>query len=191
MIVSCISVDTSWYNWTVNPRVHKNRKAISVLGLIFLLFVLLSVWEQVKEPLIISELESKVLPFAQENSIQNFFDREWCKTITYGLPEISLPKCIPGVGPAAQAPGHPAWVKFFETRKVLKSVLSEDFEFIRHEYERTTHREIGLAFHVECFFCRVRYVYWPNYTSLPADQPYEIYYTPINSDWYRVDEDWN
>jgi hypothetical protein len=75
-----------------------------------------------------------------------------------------------------------------------------DFQTLRHKLLSTGLRiafiqaywiETGLksvAFDLNCWFCnRTRYVYEPNYV-LPEDVENEMWFTPINQNWYQVDE---
>ena len=88
---------------------------------------------------------------------------------------------------------------FDQTRDVLHSVTLKEFKDIRPEYpisNRPEHssikyEELGVAFGIDCAFCRTRYVYAPGYTQLPPDIEGEIKYRVINENWFRVDQDWN
>jgi hypothetical protein len=86
--------------------------------------------------------------------------------------------------------------KFEATRKVLQSqpivkIAEIGTEYTRYDDPQAPHppENVGVAFYTECFWCKTRYVYWPNYKSLPPDWIGEIRYIPINKNWYRVEED--
>jgi hypothetical protein len=152
---------------------------------------------------IVSGLEIKVVPFVNQNAISYFVNDPDCKQLNYGLIQAASPqgcaykenvtdsskKNIPDFTNVEQD-------IFSKTEQVLKSVSGKHFSKIRPEYTTATSSisgasKIGLGFHLDCSFCRVRYVYWPGYQSLPQDIHGEINYTQINNNWYRVDEDWN
>jgi hypothetical protein len=88
---------------------------------------------------------------------------------------------------------------FGQIKGKLDSIATEEFDGIQLEYPLTYESEhaslsrepIGIGFYIDCSFCRTRYVYWPNYKELPPNIEGEIIYTPINQNWYRVDQDWN
>jgi hypothetical protein len=89
-------------------------------------------------------------------------------------------------------------ILFNKTQQALSNAMLTNIVDIAAEYTSVFDprspqppQEIGIGFHVSCFFCRTRYVYWPDYKTLPPDLEGEISYTPIDKNWYRVDEDWN
>ena len=154
---------------------------------------------------IASSLELKVVPFLVQNDVKFYSDRSGCKQIKYGAIEAASPKgCayrenISDPPKKATPDFSSADEKLFTaTKQTLVSASPERIvqigtEFTRYDAPDTPRppQEIGTAFYVDCFFCRTRYVYWPNYRSLLSDWEGEISYTPINENWYRVDEDWN
>ncbi|MEW5861137.1 MAG: hypothetical protein AB1861_27800 [Cyanobacteriota bacterium] len=149
-------------------------------------------------------LETTILPFVQENKITFYFDENWCKAVQYGSSSAvevfgdagagTVP-CLGNAGAFSEQD-----VAIFDTiRDKLNAVDGAKFRHIETEYPLTyrpehaslSHESIGLAFGTDCGFCRVRYVYWPEYQQLPPNIEGEITYTPIDRSWYRIDQDWN
>lgn len=161
-----------------------------------------------KDTKIVAALEERVLPFVEGNNITYFFNQDWCRVLKYKgqvasetIESTSSEDCGKGTtGSSDTKPFTNADNEIFEqVRRVLDSVTLEKFNDISPEYPITNrpehaslgHNEIGLAFGIDCSFCRTRYVYSPNYTKLPPDIEGEIIYTPININWYKVEQDWN
>jgi len=184
------------------------KKAVSyilITGTLFVIIILFFYFNDnpQRDKKVVGNLESEVLPFVKSNNIQYYFDLDWCKAIgnddrvvaeNIGQINPSSGNCakrltlVQNVQPFSQQDQE----LFGLTKQVLNNSTREDFIQISPEYSSLPeHKYIGLAFHIECFWCRTRYVYWQNYDNLPPNEVGEIRYTPINSNWYRIDEDWN
>ena len=185
------------------------RKILVIVSVVLLFVIGVVVfyphYKMWKDRQITSSLESKVIPFIQENEITYFVD-DICRQIKYGMVEAASPegcayienqtdetkKDIPDFSTVDEK-------IFDELEDLLSNATQDKFESIELEYPlfyRSEHASlpqtpIGLAFDEHCTFCRVRYVYWPNYEKLPPNIEGEIRYTPIDKNWYRVDQDWN
>ena len=176
----------------------------AVIILIPAVALLCPLYKQQRDKWIVENLESKVVPFLIRNNV-TFYSDNGCKQIRYGTVEAASPKgCayranISDPSKKTTPDFSSADEKLFDmTKQVLASGSSKKIVDVGSEYTRYDSpnaprppEEIGTAFSISCFFCRVRYVYWPNYKSLPAGWEGEIKYTPVNRNWYRVDEDWN
>ena len=176
----------------------------AALGILVLVIVFVyPLYKQQKDKLIARNLESKIIPFLVQNKISYFSDEPKCKQIRHGLVQAASPKgCayIENVTDASkkEIPDFNNGDKFLfeKTKEVLASAGPEKIFMIGTEYTRYDDpqapqppQNIGTALYVECFWCRTRYVYWPDYKSLPRSWQGDIIYTPINKDWYRVNED--
>lgn len=162
-----------------------------------------------KDTRIVEALESNVIPLITAQNIQFFSNKDWCKSINYSgrlviRVEDSTPPESCGIQVLDEQNREPFTAEdqelFDKVKDALGNSFSQEFVEISPEYPlfyRSEHigfgnKYIGLGFHVDCLFCsRTRYVYWPNYNSLPPDIGGEIIYKPINKNWYRVDQDWN
>lgn len=152
-----------------------------------------------KDQQIVRSLEAEAVPFVKQNDIQRFFDSDWCRVLEYNsryvfevLKSVGSANC----GGSSTVGSHDFTEKdneiFAQTREMLDKASPERITTIAPEFTPNyEHKNIGIGFHTDCAFCRTRYVYAPNYQALPPNIEYEIWYTPINKDWYRVDQDWN
>jgi len=189
-------------------KILKNVSALIVLGILFgtvFIEVLYPSYQSLRDRQIAGALESTAVPFISRNDIHFFSDNGKCKQIQYGTIETASPqgcayrenvsdpsgKNIPSFSRADEKI-HKDLQKILEEATSKKIVdIQIEYPLLRPEHASVTQAPMGLGFHVSCFFCRVRYVYWPDYKQLPPDIEYEIYYTPLNENWYRVDQDWN
>jgi hypothetical protein len=158
---------------------------------------------------IIKNLETDIVPFVEKENISFFFNQNWCKIIIYNDQNVS--ETIDSTSPedcGTRLTGENEFRRFSDADRDFfndfedklysstgEKITSVDTEYPINRPEQAQlyfeHKPIGIAFHLDCSFCRTRYVYWPKYTQLPPDIEGEIIYIPINSDWYRVEEDWN
>ncbi len=183
-----------------------SKKHILILGLTILIVIITGSFlfknNSAKDAKIVASLESKVLPYVQENIITFYFNRNWCKGLQYNSRSVveisSSSNNSPCVASATTFSDSDRLV-FNEISQRLNSVAEEKFRQIDTEYPisyrpeqaNIPHESIGTAFHIDCSFCRTRYVYWPHYTQLPPNIEVEIKYIPINESWYKVEQDWN
>lgn len=181
------------------------KRTLIIFGIIVLIIasiivgiiLLYPTYRQKKDMRIVVSLEAKAIPIVLQNDVKFFSDKEKCKRIKYGVIEAASPqgcayiknitdeskKLIPDFSGSDQA-------LFNRIKDALREIPSEKFNELRPEYQSAFSKvEIGIGFHIACSFCRVRYIYWPEYQSLPPDVKGDIYYTSINENWYRVDED--
>jgi hypothetical protein len=178
------------------------RRAVSFFGAVIILILVAVVTypllKQTKEKWVVNALESKIVPFLQANDIKGFVDRDNCKAIHYHSIFATDPLRCTYVNQPAQQFSDADGILFNKTQQALSNAMLTNIVDIAAEYTSVFDprspqppQEIGIGFHVSCFFCRTRYVYWPDYKTLPPDLEGEISYTPIDKNWYRVDEDWN
>jgi hypothetical protein len=170
-----------------------------------LILAIFFLFPQQKDKWFTENLEAKVVPFLIQNDIKFFSDESSCKQIRYGTVEAASPKgCAyrenisdPTTKTRPDFSGADETL-FDMTTQILKAGSPKKIVQIGTEYTRydapnapRPPEAIGTAFYVSCFFCRTRYVYWPDYEALPQNWDGEISYTPINKSWFRVNEDWN
>ena len=163
------------------------------------------VYSSWKDKQIVAAIETKVIPFVNEKKITFFTENRECKQIQYASVKAASPqgcayiwnqtdeskKNIPDFNVTDQS-------TFNEIKKDLAEVPLKKFIKIIPEYPLFYRKEhvalgddpMGIGFHIDCAFCRTRYVYWPNYQRLPTDIEGEIWYTKIDENWYRVEQDW-
>jgi hypothetical protein len=183
---------------------HKFFIIFGIIALLVVLAVILTLPDDspTKDRQIVIELQSEVLPFVLEKNITLFFNQDWCRALKYG--ETSVVEVLNSTGGSTcLSEGKPFsdddQLIFEETKAKLDSIAAEELSGIQLEYPLIYEPEhanlpresIGLGFLKKCSFCRIRYVYSPNYEELPSNVESEITYTPINQNWYRVDQDWN
>jgi hypothetical protein len=157
---------------------------------------------------IIRQLEQNVLPLIRESEITYYLDEDWCKVLEYNgkiisktIESTSSESCgkhLTGSNDIAEF-NNDDQIVFDKIKEQFLKIESESFNGIKPEYALTyliehknfTNEPIGLGFYVNCSFCRTRYVFSPNYDVLPPNIEREIKYTPINTNWYLVEQDWN
>ena len=144
-------------------------------------------------------LEAQVIPYIKSNDIKDFFNMDWCKSLVYGSTSIfkkddetNVYSCNGNVGSKKEF-NQQDQIIFDELESRLKGyrTVKEEYPIDRIEHAYLKRDLIGIAFQPSCFLCLYRYVYSPGYKELPPDIEYEITYTPINSNWFRIDQDWN
>ena len=138
-----------------------------------------------------------LLPLLEELKVENYFNKDWCKGISYGRGMFSEAKhgdsaenCSLFSGGGATKPfDNPARQDFELLGKALEAT-----NMIIYDVEDVTFNASGAVvhavFHKDCGFCRTRYVYSPNYDKLPREVSGEIWHTKINANWYLTEEDW-
>ncbi len=194
------------------------KKVVLILIPVFLVFVagisLLNVYMHSNDnsfeidSMIVSELEKTALPLVEHDNISYFFNSDWCQVLVENnvlfsstiesTSDVDCGTRLTGIE-AHNELGDEHRALFEKTRITLTNVAGKEFvrvseeKPISYEPEHASLKQesIGLAFHLDCDFCRTRYVYWPGYVELPPDIDGEIKYVPINSNWYRVEQDWN
>jgi len=188
------------------------KKVLAIIAGGFSLFVLVAAImaftaDPEKDMKVVNYLESEVVPFINENQVTFFFNMDWCRALRVGdkLFSRTVDSTIEeDCGFRLTGEHGNSFTKqdrdfFNQVEQVLASGPFEKFRKMSDEYPLTYRSEhadlnresIGLGFHIECFFCRTRYVYSPGYVLLPPDIDLEIHYIPINENWYRVEQDWN
>lgn len=186
------------------------RKLVIIFTIILFITIAVGViypmYNSWRDRRIVIALESKVIPFVKQNQIKFFSNEEKCRQIQYGIVEAASPKGCAYVenrtdeSKKAIADFTNTDEKLFDDfKKLLNEATSKEFISIGYEYPISYRPEhaalpqtpIGMAFYVHCLFCRTRYVYLPNYQKLPPDIEGEIFYVPLDKNWYRVDQDWN
>ena len=177
-----------------------------VIVLVIGFAILRPLYSSWKDNRIVVTLESKAIPLVNEKKVILFAENRGCEQIQYESVQAATPhgcayipnqtdeskKSIPDFSGLDR-------LVFNEIKNDLGKVPFEKFIeiipeyplFYRAEHAALGDNPIGTGFHIDCEFCRTRYVYWPNYQKLPPDIEGEVWYTPINKDWYRVDQDWN
>lgn len=137
----------------------------------------------------VSQLE-QTLHFLQQQGLTSYRNQSWCKHLAYArgkfseTPQASTCNLFEG---EAQAFSPEAEASFASIRQRLRA------SGLRVAFIISALREDDLMyeFHLNCWVCaRTRLVYAPGYT-LPEDTKGEIWYQPINRNWYQVNEDWN
>jgi hypothetical protein len=145
-------------------------------------------------------LEAEVIPYIKSKDITFYFDMDWCKALAYA--STSVEKVINSTsvydtcnGPASSTSDFKFedQLIFDQLKNKLKGYNRIDIEYplLRVEHAYVKKVPIGIAFSLSCFFCSTRYVFSPGYKELPPDIEYEITYTPVNANWFRIDQDWN
>ena len=165
-------------------------------------FVLYKINLPIDEKSIVNSLQERVIPYIQNNKITFYVDADWCKAIVYASSSAAeVPNsndkgsCLKGALDFSSTNES----VFNKLKNKLNLISGEKFRKIdterpiiyRPEHAGYPYESIGIAFHVDCSFCNVRYVYWPQYKELPQDIEGEIKYIPINDNWYKVEQDWN
>lgn len=153
----------------------------------------------------VQELESSLLSEVIDSNVSYLINQDWCKAIV--VDDILYSKTFDSTSDEECGVRLTGISEF----KSFDEVISRTFDRIANVSEkndisqisierpltqRTEHYglssdSIGIAFHRDCDFCRTRYVYSKNYGTLPDDISGEIKYIPVNSDWFRVEQDWN
>jgi hypothetical protein len=183
-----------------------SKKIILTGGLAIFMIVIVGLFSfqnnSTKDARVVESLEKNVLPYVQENKISFYFDMDWCKALEHDSRSVVEVSETNGGSPCltnAIAFSDADRSIFNGLKDKLNLVSIEKFREIdtehpisyRPEHAVLPHESIGVSFHMDCSFCRTRYVYWPHYTQLPPNIEGEITYKPINANWYRIDQDWN
>jgi hypothetical protein len=181
--------------------------SIGAVAVLIITFVVIQpIYSSWKDERITAALETKVIPFVNEKEITFFSETNECKQVQYDSVDAASPqgcayiwnqtdeskKDIPDFNSTDQSVFNRVKADLAEVPfKKFIEIVPEYPLFYRAEHVALEHDPIGTGFHIECAFCRTRYVYWPNYRELPPDIEGEIRYIPIDENWYRVDQDWN
>lgn len=185
-------------------KIRTKLGVIVVISIVIVTIGLLSYsrGDSIRDLKVIESLQRNVLPYIQEKNISFYFNMDWCNALKYDSRSVvkvsgtdNNSTCLNGATDFSASDQS----VFNELKNKLSSVSTEQFKEIDTEYpvnyrsEQASlpHKSIGTAFHVDCLFCRTRYVYWPNYRELPPNIEDEIEYLPINENWYRIEQDWN
>jgi hypothetical protein len=166
-----------------------------VLIVVFIIFIIkYSIFQTKKLDYITTQqIENEILPYIVQNKITLYKDTNWCSAIKYNgysksrvINNSNLNSCL-----EYSTPFNETDRKFFDEfkEKMLYST-NKKLILVDTEYD-TKHNAIGLAFYIKCSFCNTRYVFWPKYNKLPSNIEREIQYTPINVNWYKIEQDWN
>ena len=177
----------------------KSLKVIIALLALFVGYFLISVYSSSKKDLeTVQYLETQVIPYLQNNNIIKYTNRDWCKMLIYA--STSVNKISKDSDPTCNGPlknkqnfSPEDQLIFDQLNSKLTGFRDVDTEYPLAEVEHAKLKRdpLGIAFHANCSFCSFRYVYAPGYQELPPDIEYEITYTPLNSNWFRIDQDWN
>jgi hypothetical protein len=130
-----------------------------------------------------------VLPYLQEHQVRAYRSQSWCKNIAYKAGAFSEST-------------HPSTCNLFDDEpQPLLDQARSDFQSLRRRLRGTGFRIAFIntywvdnslksaEFDLNCWLCsHTRYVYEPNYV-LPNDIADEMWFTPINQNWHRVNED--
>ncbi len=141
------------------------------------------------------ELYTAALSELETLHLNGFFNMDWCKVLDvgdqmyYSLQDTtsSIDNCTGRISRKNQ--GESLEGSSLDAFLHVRDLLEQKVPTIYIQYDEQDKIK-SAEFGINCFFCRTRYVYEPNYT-LPADDPGELYHYGINKDWYRVEEDWN
>jgi hypothetical protein len=168
----------------------------AVIILILVITALYPLYRQQRDRWIVENLQRNVLPFLLENNVVDFVNRNDCKAIKYRSLLATSPVLCTYVNKEGREFSDADWSMFNQTLQVLNKGSIVEIVDVGYEYTRIDDPQgprppasIGTAFYIDCFWCRTRYVYWPDYKALPRSWQGDIIYTPINKDWYRVNED--
>lgn len=129
----------------------------------------------------------------EQYHVTDYRNQDWCRNIAYAGGQFSdtthPPTCNLFEGPAPSF--TPAATAVFNSiTQVLRQsgvrIMFFDADF------NAAGRIRSARFDIDCFLCgRLGYQYQPNYGVVPEDIPDEMWFTPINHNWYKVKEDWN
>jgi hypothetical protein len=171
---------------------EKGEKAVIIIcGILASIFFLGYFLLAPEKPVSTDNLEQEMMSFGQKN-IQYYFNMDWCQVLVYGDRSVAHSNSDSSENCRTKSLRHSELEHFnIEDKKVfddIERLLNDRFMQIVIEYASGTPNYA--EFHERCGFCRTRYVYKPQYV-LPPDQPGELMHIPINTNWYRVEEDWN
>jgi hypothetical protein len=129
----------------------------------------------------------------EQYDVSAYRNQDWCRNIAYRdgqFSETTHPSTCNLFDGPAQSFTPQARSDFQTIRRMLNrsGVRIAFFNIDFHETGRIRYA----SFNFNCLLrSRPRYVYRPNYGTVPEDIPNEMWFTPINHDWYKVEEDWN
>jgi hypothetical protein len=152
-------------------------------------FILGKLWF-ISSSLIIAHLE-QTLPWIEDQRLSAYRNQSWCKTIAYqagAFSETKQPKTCNLFDGESLPFSSQARADFQALRQKLR-VTGARVAFINAYYSSDSLQSV--EFNLNCLWCpRTRYVFEPNY-ALPEDLGGEIWYQPVNQDWYQMSEEWN
>jgi hypothetical protein len=134
----------------------------------------------------------QVLPTLEEFRVTQFRNDDWCQNLFYARGKFSS---VPNndICNLSQDETRPLTSQSEQDFRAVERVLIDSGLKVRLVVVGFDARgQVRYAeFHLDCYFCRTRYVYDPGYDRLPEDIPGELQHEAINSDWYLVRDDWN
>ena len=140
--------------------------------------------------LIVKQLE-QTLPWLETQGLTAYRNQSWCENIAYNagfFSKTNSPSTCNLFDGEAQAFSPQARADFQILRYKLRPTGAR-VAFINAYYESGSLQSV--IFNLNCLWCpRTRYVYESSYV-LPDNLANELWYKPINQDWYQVGEDWN
>ncbi|MBD2079502.1 hypothetical protein [Leptolyngbya sp. FACHB-17] len=129
----------------------------------------------------------------EQYRITDYRNQDWCKNIAYAGGQFSdtahPATCNLFAGPAPSFTPPATAISNSITQVLHQSGVR--IAFFDADFNAAG-RIRSARFDINCFLCgRLRYEYQPNYGAVPEDIPYEMWFTPINHNWYKVNGDWN
>ncbi|MBE9182687.1 hypothetical protein IQ268_29560 [Oculatella sp. LEGE 06141] len=129
----------------------------------------------------------------EQYRVTDYRNQDWCQNIAYAGGQFSdtthPSTCNLFAGPAPSfTPSATA-----DFRSITQALRRSGVRVAFFDADFNSAGRIRSArFNINCLLCgRVRYEYQPNYGIVPQDIPNEMWFTPINHNWYKVEEDWN
>lgn len=168
------------------------QKLAKALG--FFTVLILALYFVLRSPAdekVVQSLED-LFPRLEKMGVTGFRNQDWCQVLAlngqaFANTEVSTCNFVTTLPTRKFTPV--ATEKFEEVVRILSDAKLNVLAI--SSIQVTNGKFDGAVFHKNCFFCRTRYVFQPGYGSAPEDVPNEIWHTPINQNWYRVEEDWN
>ena len=166
-------------------------KRISILGVLVVTGVTLySFFSGSSDKKVVQSLEA-LLPRLEAFGLSAYRNQDWCQVLVYnGLAFSSTNEetCVFVAKMETKPFSSDANIKLQEVTKILSDakIKIRSVENVRFSDNKFDFVE----FYEDCQ-CRTRYVYSPFYGKLPSDIPNELTHHQIDSNWYRVEEDWN
>jgi hypothetical protein len=132
-----------------------------------------------------------LLPYIRKKQLTDYRNQIWCQNLAYAQGQFSQNNQVSACN-------------LFDGEALpFTTEARADFQTLRRQLRGTglriafinaywTDNQLASAeFDLNCwFFSRTRYIYEPNY-ALPEDIENEMWFTPINQNWFQANEDWN
>lgn len=166
-------------------------KRKSLIGLIFISgIILFFIFRDPSDEKVVHSLES-LFPRLEGTGLTAYRNQDWCQVLAYNEKAFSNTNrstCVYVTNIATLPFSAEASLKLKEISNILSDakIPVRSVENIKISDGKFTFIE----FHEDCS-CRTRYVFDPGYGSPPSDVRNELWHFPIDSNWYRVEEDWN